>query len=341
MTELIKELCALCGTSGDEDIVRDFIISKLPADVQYRVDALGNLIVEKKGREAPKNKVMLAAHMDEVGFIVNYITSDGYLRISAVGGINPETVIGRQLQFKNGTRGVIGTKAVHQQTESEREKPVKISSMLLDIGAKNEAQALERVLPGDCAYFTGEFLEFGSNNDMLKSKALDDRAGCTVMIEMINSDLPYDATFVFTVQEEIGTRGARAAAYSVAPDYAIVLETTTACDFSGNEGEKRVCEVGKGAVVSYMDNGTIYSRNLYRMAFDKAREKNIPCQTKTVVAGGNDSGAIHVSAGGIETVAISAPCRYLHSPACVLSKKDMKAVSDLAYEMYIVLAVKE
>ncbi|MBR4306262.1 MAG: M42 family peptidase [Ruminiclostridium sp.] len=340
MINLINELCCLCGTSGDEDAVREFIISKLPSDVKYRVDALGNLIVEKKGSKTPKNKVMLAAHMDEVGFIVNYITADGYLRITSVGGINPETVIGRQLQFKNGTRGVIGTKAVHQQTEEEREKPVKISSMLLDIGAKSEAEALEKVLPGDCAYFTGEFIEFGSNNDMLKSKALDDRVGCAVMLEMIKGELPYDATFVFTVQEEIGTRGAKAASYSVAPDYAIVLETTTACDFSGNEGEKKVCEVGKGAVVSYMDNGTIYSRELYKMAFDKAKEKNIPCQTKTVVAGGNDSGAIHVSAGGIETVAISVPCRYLHSPACVLSKKDIDAVSKLAYEMYEALCEK-
>ncbi len=332
MTELIKELSLALGTSGDEADIAKLIISKLPENAEYTVDPLGNLIVTKKGAGTPKNKVMLAAHMDEVGFIVTYITSDGYLRIAPVGGINPETVLGRQLTFRNGITGVIGTKAVHQQSEDEREKPVKISAMFLDIGAVSKEEAEKYILPGDCAYFTGEFIEFGDG--MLKSKALDDRIGCAIMIEMLNKDLPYDITCVFTTQEEIGTRGAKAAAYSVAPDYALVLETTTACDFSGNDGEKRVCELSKGCVVSYMDNGTIYSRDLYHLAFDTAKEKNIPCQTKSLVAGGNDSGAIHVSRGGIKTLALSVPTRYLHSPACVVKYSDVKATADLAYEMY-------
>ncbi len=335
MTELIKELSLALGTSGDEADIAKLIISKLPENAEYKTDALGNLIVTKKGNKTPKNNVMLAAHMDEVGFIVTYITDDGYLRIAPVGGINPETVLGRQLIFKNGTIGVIGTKAIHQQSEEERNKPVKISSMYLDIGAKNREEAEKYVLPGDFAYFTGEFLSFGDG--MLKSKALDDRIGCAIMTELLNRDLPYDVTCVFTVQEEIGTRGAKAAAYTVAPDYALVLETTTACDFSGNDGEKRVCELSKGCVVSYMDNGTIYSKELYHLAFDTAKEKNIPCQTKSLVAGGNDSGAIHVSAGGIKTLALSVPTRYLHSPACVVKYSDVAATADLAYEMYVKL----
>ena len=161
-----------------------------------------------------------------------------------------------------------------------------------------------------------------------------------IMIDMLNKDLPYDVTCVFTVQEEIGTRGAKVAAYTVKPDYAIVLETTTACDFSGNDGEKRVCELGKGCVVSYMDRGTIYDRELYHLGFEKAKEIVVPCHTKTLVAGGNDSGAIHTSVGGIRTVALSVPCRYLHSPSCMIKKSDVQSTATLAYAMYLALAEK-
>ena len=339
MPDMMKELCALCGTSGDEREVCDYIITKLPKDCEYKVDPLGNLIVNKKGARTPVNKVMLAAHQDEVGFIVTYITDDGFLKFAPVGGINPETIIGRQLRFKNGTIGVIGTKAIHQQSESERGKAPKPESLYIDIGAVSKKEAEQKVRLGDCAYFVSEYFEFG--NGMIKGKALDDRAGCAIMLDMLQKDLPYDITCVFTVQEEIGTRGARTAAYTVSPDYAIVLETTTACDFSGNEGEKRVCELSKGCVVSYMDKGTIYSRELYNLAFDTAKEQNIPCQTKTVVAGGNDSGAIHTAVGGIQTVALSVPCRYLHSPACVIKKDDLIATQRLAYEMYVKLCEKE
>lgn len=234
--DIVKALCDADGTSGDEGEVTQLIISMLPEDCEKKIDALGNLIVNKKGRAVPKNKVMLAAHQDEVGFIVTYITEQGYLRFAPVGGINPETVIGRQLSFKNGTVGAVGIKALHQQSEDERGKPVKFDSMLIDIGAKSREEAEKYVLPGDCAYFGCGYTEYG--NDMLKAKALDDRAGCAMLIDLLNKELPYDVTCVFTVQEEIGTRGAKAAAFSVKPDYAIVLETTTACDFSGNENEK-------------------------------------------------------------------------------------------------------
>lgn len=330
--DMIKTLCEANGTSGDESGLTELIISMLPDDCEKKVDALGNLIVTKKGKAVPKNRVMLAAHQDEVGFIVTYITEQGFLRFAPVGGINPETVIGRQLKFKNGTVGVIGTKAIHQQSKEERSKPVKFDGLLIDIGASSREEAEKYVLPGDCAYFLCGWTEYGDN--MIKAKALDDRAGCAVLIDMLNSDLPYDITCVFTVQEEIGTRGAKAAAYSVAPDYAIVLETTTACDFSGNDGEKRVCELGKGCVVSYMDNRTIYSKELYHLAFDKAKEISVPCQTKSVVAGGNDSGAIHTAVGGIKTVALSVPCRYLHSPACVIKRSDAEATAEMCRVMF-------
>lgn len=336
--EIIKELCAADGTSGDERAVTKLILSMLPEDCEANVDALGNIIVFKKGEKTPKNRVMLAAHQDEVGFIVTYITDDGLLKLSAVGGINHEVAVGRQLHFANGTVGVIGGKAVHQQSEEERGKPVKLDSLTMDIGASSKAEAEKYVSLGDCAYFKSNYTELG--NGYLREKALDDRVGCAIMIDMLNKPLPYDVTCVFTVQEEIGTRGAKTAAYTVHPDYAIVLETTTACDFSGNDGEKRVCQLGDGCVISYMDRGTIYDRELYRLGFDLAKKSDIPCQTKTLVAGGNDSGAIHTSVGGIRTVALSVPCRYLHSPSCTIKKSDAESTAKLAYEMYLALCEK-
>ena len=267
--ENIKKLCLADGTSGDEGDVTKLILSMLPQECDAKIDPLGNIIVNKKGAKTPKNKVMLAAHQDEVGFIVTYITDDGNLKFTTVGGINPEVVIGRQLHFKNGTVGVVGGKAVHQQSPKERDEPVKLDTLTIDIGASSKAEAEKYVSPGDCAYFRSDYTELG--NGYLREKALDDRIGCAIMVDILNKNLPYDVTCVFTVQEEIGTRGAKVAAYTVKPDYAIVLETTTACDFSGNDGEKRVCELGKGCVVSYMDRSTIYDRELYRLGFEKAK----------------------------------------------------------------------
>ena len=318
---LVRKLAALNGTSGDETDVREYIISSLPEDVGYRVDNLGNLIVEKKGDVTPEKKLMIAAHMDEVGFIVTHIEDSGELCFAPVGGVLPAVVFGRQLVFKNGVRGAVASKPLHLLKGDERDEQPKISSLRIDIGAESKEEAEKLVSVGDCAYFTGEQRDFGSG--YMSGKALDDRVGCGIMLELLNSDLPYDCTFVFTVQEEIGTRGAKAAAFSVDPDLAIVIETTTACDFSGTEGEKKVCELGKGPVVSYMDKGTIYDKELYRLGFETAKNIGIPCQTKSAVAGGNDSGAIHTSAGGVRTMAISVPCRYLHSPNCVIKETDL------------------
>lgn len=330
MLEALKEICMTDGVSGDEGAVRELIKSRITAD-EITVDNLGNLIVFKKGRKAPKNKVMLTAHMDEVGFMITDITESGFLRFGAVGGVDPRVVMGRAVRFKNGTLGVVGTKATHQQSADERKKAPDFDDMLIDIGASSADEAAKYVSRGDTACFDTDFFSFGDG--FVKGKAIDDRAGCQIMIDMINSDLEYDTWFVFTVQEEVGTRGAKAAAFTVAPDIALVLETTTACDISGSSGNKRVCELGKGCVVSYMDRGTIYDRELYRLAFEIGNEKGIPAQTKTLVAGGNDSGAIHLSRGGVRTCALSVPCRYLHSSSCVIRQSDYEAVRALAFLM--------
>lgn len=330
MTEQLRELCVLDGTSGDEGAVRDYIISHIKADM-VTVDNLGNVIVFKKGRSTPKNKVLLAAHMDEVGFMITDITEDGFLRFDAVGGIDPRVVLGRAVRLKNGAQGVIGTKATHQQTAEQRKKAPDFGDMYIDIGAQSRGAAERLAARGDTACFDTDFFRFGDG--FIKGKAIDDRAGCLIMIDMINSDLAYDTWFAFTVQEEVGTRGAAAAAFTVNPDIAVVLETTTACDIAGVSGDKRVCSLGGGAVISYMDRRTVYDRELYRLAFDTAQRLSIPAQTKTVVAGGNDSGAIHVSRGGVRTCALSVPCRYLHSPSCVIKESDYAAAKRLAFAM--------
>ncbi len=323
MKELLKELCLADGVSGDESAVRELIISKIKDVCEYSVDNLGSIICFKKGKKAPGKKLMICAHMDEVGFIITYTRPDGTLSFGNVGGIDPSVVIGRQVRVgKKRISGVVGSTAVHNLSKEQREKAPRTDSLYIDIGAADKAEAEKYVSPGDCAYFDSEYTELGSSR--VKSKAIDDRAGCAIMIELMHEELEYDTYFVFNVQEEIGLRGATASAYSVAPDYAIVLETTTAADIDGASGAKRVCEVGRGPVVSFMDRHTMYDKELYRLAFDTAGELGMPCQTKTMIAGGNDAGAVHISGKGVRTMAVSLPCRYLHSPSCVIDYADLE-----------------
>ena len=278
---------------------------------------------------------MIAAHMDEVGFIVTSIRDDGTLTFGAVGGIEPVVAVGRQVIVgKNNLSGVIGSTAVHNLSAEQRDKAPKMDSLYIDIGASDKADAEKYVRPGDCVYFDSQFVEFGEN--CIKAKAIDDRAGCAIMIRLMQQELEYDTYFVFNVQEEIGLRGSEVSAFAVQPDIAIVLESTTASDIDGVSGAKRVCSLGNGPVVSYMDRSTLYDRRLFKLAFDTAEENNIPCQTKTVIAGGNDSGAIHISGKGVRTMAVSLPCRYLHSPSCVINFKDMEN----AYKLVEILSEK-
>ncbi len=328
MFENLKELCLLCGTSGNEEKVREYIISQIKDFCEYSVDPLGNIIAFKKGKNPAKNKVMLDAHMDEVGLIVTSVQSDGTLTIDAVGGIDPSVVIGRQvLVGEKELAGVVGSKAVHKLSAAERDKKPEMSSLYVDFGAADKEDAMKYVRPGDIVYFKSEYLEFGDN--MIKAKAIDDRFGCALLIELIKSEIPYDAYFTFTVQEEVGLRGAKTAAFAVNPDFAIVCETTTASDIEGVPENQTVCKLGEGAVVSFMDRSTVYDKELFKTAFELAEKNNIKCQTKTKIAGGNNSGAIHIAGNGVRTVAVSAPCRYLHSPSCVVNKNDLESCLEI------------
>lgn len=324
MISRIKALSQLNGISGDEDNVREWIISQIKDYCHYQVDNMGNLICFKKGLIIPSKRLMISAHMDEVGMIVTAVTEEGLLKFTTVGGIDQRVVIGRAVRlYRAGITGVIGTKAIHQQTESERKTPVKIEDMYIDIGAESKEEALNVIQLGDSISFIGDCFEFGDG--CIQGKALDDRVGCAILIEMIQSKLKYDTYFTFVTQEEVGLRGGQTAAYNVEPDIAIVVESTTAADITDVPEHKQVCHLGKGAVIGFMDRSTIYNRELYDISYALGEKYEVACQTKTLVAGGNDAGAIQVSKGGVKTIAVSVPCRYLHSACCVMKTVDVQS----------------
>lgn len=332
MFDTLKELCLINGTSGREEKVREYILSRINGKAEITVDPMGNVIAFVKGKKTAKNKVMISAHMDEVGFIIRGITDDGFLKFAPVGGIDEKVVYARNLTVgDNEINGVVSVKPIHLLKPEEREQCPKIKDMCIDIGAANKEEAEKYVSIGDSAYFVSDYVEFG--NSLIKAKAIDDRLGCAAMIKMIEQGVEYDTYFTFVVQEEVGLRGATAAAFTVAPDYAIVLESTTASDVNDTDDINSVCKIGDGAVVSFMDRGTVYDRELFKKSYEIAKKNNIKWQTKTMVAGGNDAGAIHKSRGGVKTVAISIPCRYIHSASCVAGKDDMQSVYDLAVKM--------
>lgn len=325
---MLKDLCLLNGGSGDEGAVRDYIINQINDYCEYRVDNLGSVIAFKKGKKASDVKVSINAHMDEVGFIVTGITDDGYLRFACVGGIDSRVCLDRVVSIgKNGVKGVIADKAFHLLSSDEKEKCPDFDSLLIDIGASSADEASQYVSLGDFVYFESDYYELG--NGYIKAKALDDRIGCMLMIELIKSELEYDTYFCFNVQEEVGLRGSKCTSFSVDADIAIVLESTTAADLDGVSGADRVCALGDGPVISFMDNRTIYDRALYNLGFDVAKENNIPVQTKTAVAGGNDAGAIQTSGSGTRVMAISLPTRYIHSGASVVKASDIEYTRSL------------
>lgn len=324
MLEQLKTLCALNGVSGNEDAVRAYIRREAePYADSIRTDALGNLIVHKKGKKSTGKKLLLAAHMDEVGVIVTGITDQGFLRFDFVGGVDRRVALGKHVVLGEArVPGIIGLKAIHLMSRDELKKVPKTDSLYIDIGATDKASAEELVELGTYGAFVGEPEEFGAG--MFKGKAIDDRLGCAIMLALLREELPLDVTFAFTAQEEVGTRGAFGAAFSVTPEVALVLETTTAADLPDVSGAQRVCAPGKGPVISYMDGGTIYDWSLFEALRDLAEQNGIPWQTKEYIAGGNDARTIQRTKSGVRVAAISAAVRYLHAPVSVANCHDFE-----------------
>lgn len=340
MIETLKTLCCLSGVSSWEDEVRDYIRQRVEPRVNsVRTDALGNLIVFKRGAKPTGNKLLLCAHMDEVGLIIKSVTEEGFLKFGCVGGIDQRILPGKEVAVgRSRVPGVIGLKPIHLTTAEERKKTPKVKDLYIDIGARNREEALSKVEPGDCAAFVSAAVEFGDR--MLKAKAIDDRVGCAVMVKLLEEELPMDCTFAFTAMEEVGTRGAFGAAFSVKPELALVLEGTTAADVPALPEERQVCWPGRGPVLSWMDGGAIYDRALFERLRVLATEHDVPWQMKHYVSGGTDAKAVQGTGAGVRVTGISAAVRYLHAPNSVCSLSDAEHMLTLA-RLFIQDAAKD
>ncbi len=322
---LVKELVSLNAPSGFEDEVRDFIKSKVAAD-EFYIDSIGNLICRKKGNG---KKVMVCAHMDEVGFIITQVTDAGFLRFETLGGIDTSVLISKKVLIgKDKLPGIIGAKAVHLQSADEVNSPIKKKDLYIDIGAKDKEEAEKLVSMGEYAVFEGEYTVFGEN--MIKAKALDDRTGCAILIELMKEEYESDMYFVFSVQEEVGLRGANVAAHNINPDIALVIEGTTCSDVNGSKPHNTVTTTGGGAVMTAVDMAAISDKNYFDFITKIAAENNIKLQTKRTTAGGTDAGAIQRSNSGVKTAVLAVPCKYIHSGVSVMNYGDFEAVYELS-----------
>lgn len=330
---MLKILTDACAASGIEDEVREIVLKEIkPFCDDVRVDKMGNVIAFKKGRH--HEKVFMAdAHMDEVGFIVKNVTEDGYIKFDEIGGIDERQLPGsRVLVGKNKISGVIGVKPIHLTSKDERKSVKKMSDSYIDIGAKSREEALKLVSKGDHVYFDSEYTEFGEG--LIKAKALDDRVGVAVLIDMLKNAQPfYDFYAVFSVQEEIGCRGAKVAAAEVKPDYALVVEGTICADSCLVPPHLQVTCTGDGAVFSVIENSSLADRDMLEFAKKVAQTENIKYQLKRTNRGGNDAGVIQTSLEGCKTLAMAVPCRYLHSSGCVISETDFECVRKLAQKI--------
>lgn len=329
---LLKQLSNAFGVSGCEGEVRDIVVSNIkPYCDSIDIDSMGNVIAYKKGKNSSK-RIMLAAHLDEIGFIICSITDGGYLKFKTVGGIDSRVLVGKRVTVgKKKINGVIALRAIHLQKKLERETAVEVENLFIDIGAKNKEEAQKLVELGDYATFNTEFSEFGDN--LFKGKALDDRAGCAVLIELLkNNSYKDDIYACFTVQEEVGCRGAKIAANRIKPHLAIVIECTICADVAGAKPQSEVTTLGGGATFTLMDSGTYADKELTQNLYDLAKSLSIPVQYKRSVKGGNDAASIHQSETGVPCAAIALPCRYLHSPVSIISKSDYNAVYNIVFE---------
>lgn len=326
MINTLKSLCMLPGISSDEGAVRDFIIERANmAGAIVEIDPMGNVLAFKKGKKNIGSPIMLCAHMDEVGFMVTHIDDSGYLGFDSVGGIDPRVVMGKRVFVgKNHVPGVIGLKPPHLSVKKERESVPELGNMLIDIGAESSEQAEKIVNIADSVVFDSTIRELGG--DMIKAKAIDDRIGCAVMLTLMERDLPIDCHFVFTVQEEVGCRGAAVAAFRLNPSIALILEGTTAADLPGVEAGRRVCCPGDGVVVPFMDRGTIYNRELFTKITALADSYGIRWQTKQLIAGGTDAQTIQRSQSGVKTIALAIAVRNIHSAVSLANTRDMESM---------------
>ena len=348
-TSLVVALASLFGPTGCEDRVAHFVLEEARRLCDSAsCDRMGNVVGRiSLGDPKKRKRVMLSAHTDEVGFMIEEIKSDGMLTFGCLGGMDPAILAGKRVLVGNEKtliNGVICSKAIHHKKKSERDSAVDSDKLYIDAGFTSREEAEAEVSVGDFATFDepadNSFI-FGRDGQTLKMKALDDRMGCAVLIELMRKlnrereslSLDLDVYFCFTVREETGCSGAIVVSEKIAPDFALVFESTAVGDIPDAPSEKRVAELGGGAVISVADRSTIYDAELIDTAFAMARKKGIPLQVKRYLSGGNDAGHIHKSGIGVRSLAISVPTRYLHSPTCVAHCEDYRSARAIGFAM--------
>jgi len=321
---ILRELSNAFGVSGSEDEVRSILLEAVRDHVdEVEIDSLGNLLTVKRGTGDDPLRVMLAAHMDEIGLMVVDHDDKGMLKVQAVGGIDARLLPGTLLAVgPDRTPGVIGIKPIHLTESSEMEKVSKLKDLVVDVGAKGKSDAEETAPLGTYATFATRYRELGPT---VTGKAFDDRAGCAVLVELLRGErFHFDLHGAFTVQEEVGLRGARVAAYAIDPDCAFALEGTIADDIPKDKDESPTTELGKGPAITVMDRSFIADRRLIRLFTSTADELGIPHQFKQPGIGGTDAGVIHLARDGVPCATLSVPTRYVHSPVAMLNLEDFE-----------------
>ncbi len=322
--ELLKKLTQITAPSGNETAICDFVENEIKdyVDEIYR-DNLGNLIAHIKGDGA---RVLFDAHTDEIGVLATFIEDNGYIRFANLGGVSPYNALHARVKFLNGTVGVVSVDA----SRDDIMKNLKLSDLYIDIGAKEKEEAESKVSIGDAAAFCGEFIDLG---DKVVSKAIDDRVGCYCLIKTIKEikNPKNDLYFLFAASEELGLRGAKAAATAINPDYAVALDVTSTGDTLGKR--KMAVKLGGGAAVKIKDNSILCHPYIKQLMIDTCKKYDIPYQTEVLEFGGTDAGAIHLSGAGVATGAISVPTRYIHSPSEMADKNDIEAVINLSLKL--------
>lgn len=317
MKTLLESLTGVYGPSGKEEAIRKIITQNIEdyADEIYE-DVMGNLFAIKKSKASNPKRVMLAAHMDQIGLIVTNIDENGFLRFSNIGGVNPFNVMHRRVIFENGVSGVVS-----YETELEEMKDLKLNKMFIDIGAVNREEAKKMVGIGDVAVYHAPMAESG---DRFFGCAMDNRAGCAVLVETIKAvkESPHDLIFVFTTQEEVGLRGAKTSAYKVNPHMAIAVDVTATGDTP--KSRPMAVNLGDGPAVKIKDSSVICHPKVKDLMIQRAEENGIPYQLEVLEAGGTDSGAIHLTREGIPSGVISIPSRYIHSAQEMVDRNDLE-----------------
>lgn len=317
--ELLRKLTGAFGPSGSEEQVAEIIAEEIRDYVdEIKIDRLGNVIALKKGSSI--NKVMATAHMDQIGIMVTDIDKSGFLRFTAVGYVDPYTVLYNSVVFKNGTVGIIG------REEKKDIKNLKLGELYIDIGASSRDEAAKKINIGDFGVFKSLFVE---NGNRISTGAMDDRIGCYILIEAAKriKNPKSDIYFVFTVQEESYTSGAATSAYAIEPDCAIVVDVTDTGDTP--ECNRMAVKMGGGAAIKVMDRGMITHPRVKRYLVDMAEKHEIKYQFEVLEYGSTDGAEIHVSKAGVMTGAISIPTRYIHTPQEIIDIEDIECSIEL------------